>query len=177
MIWRWLAWFEETEFATWIREGDFIAQPFATFYVLLGVHSIGMAIVVGICMMVSVRVFGFMRGAQASQINRLMRLAWWGFYINFASGLILLMGQPRREMITVAFWIKMIVIVMAVVSMRVMQKALASVEPVPDPDGRGTAVEVVPRAMRLMAFLIDIFWLTAIVAGRLVGYTQPPPPA
>ena len=174
MIWEALRWIEETEFSTWLREGDLITPPFSTFYVLLGVHSVGMAIVVGISMMITSRLFGFQLSMSTQRANQLMGFAWWGFYINLASGIILYIAQPRRELLTLMFWVKIAVIVLAVIVMRVIQKGLDSMEVVANPDG--TVVELVPFRLRAQAFLLDLCWLAAIVAGRLIGYTQPPPP-
>jgi hypothetical protein len=176
MFWNFLKWVEETEFATWLREGDVITDPFSAFYVLLGVHSVGMVIVVGICVMLTSRLFGFQQQISLSKANQLMTFAWWGFYINLASGILLYVAQPRRELLTVMFWLKIIAIVMAVIVMRVIQTALENVEVAPSPDGTGT-VEVVPQRIRIAALFLDLLWLTAIITGRLIGYTQPPPPA
>jgi hypothetical protein len=176
MIWNFLTWLEQTDFSSWLREGDFVAQPFSAFYVLLGVHSIGMAIVVGVSMMLSSRLFGFQQAISIPRANQLMTLAWWGFYINLASGILLYIAQPRRELLTVVYWIKMAVIVLAVITMRVIQTALDNIEYEPAPDGSGTAVEVVPLKLRAAALMLDLCWVSAIIAGRLIGYMQPPPP-
>lgn len=176
MIWNFLKWIEETEFSTWLREGDFITDPLSTFYVMLGIHSIGMAIVVGVCMMLSSRLMGFQQETSLEKANQLMTFAWWGFYINLASGILLYIAQPRRELLTVVYWLKMLAIVLAVITMRVIQKALDKIEVVPNPDGSGTMVEVVPGRLRAAALLLDLLWISAIVTGRLIGYTQPPPP-
>ena len=100
-------------------------------------------------------------------------MAWWGFYLNLASGILLLLGQPRREFLTGLFWVKMLSIVMALITMLVVQKGIANIKTVPNGNGK---IEAVPLSLRVNAFLVCIFWLIAIVAGRLIGYTQPPPP-
>jgi len=65
-------------------------------------------------------------------------------------------------------------IVLAVLTMALMQRTLRHTEVVAYADG--TAVEVVPEAARTMALLANLFWIAAIISGRLIGYTQPPPP-
>jgi len=166
---------ESTPFATWVREGD-IVEPFSAFYTLLGVHSIGMAAVVGVCWILSIRICGFQQFLSLRAANQLMRVGWWGLYLNFASGIILLSAQPRREFMTGLFWVKIAFIVMAVISMFVIQKALANIKTAPASVRGGPPIEIVPLNLRALAFAIDIFWIGAIVAGRLIGYTQPPPP-
>ena len=164
MFWNFLRDFEAGDFSSWIREGNFIAEPFSTFYTLLGFHSIGMAAVVGIGWMLSARIFGFHQEFLISKTQRLLQLAWWGFYLNLASGILLLIGL---------FWVKMLSIVMALITMLVVQKGIANIKTVPNGNGK---IEAVPLSLRVNAFLVCIFWLIAIVAGRLIGYTQPPPP-
>lgn len=174
-MWAFLKSVEETDFATWLREGDFISDPFSTFYVLLAFHGIGMAIVVGVCGMLSLRLFGFQQGMTIEDVNKLMRVAWWGFYINLISGILLYVAQPRRELMTAVYWLKMASIVLAVIAMKVIQNALDKIETVPSPDGTGT-MEIVPARARNAALLVNLLWFFAIVSGRLIGYTQPPPP-
>ena len=126
MIWDFLREFEAGEFSSWLREGNIVTDPFSTFYILLGFHSIGMAAVVGICWMMSSRIFGFQQKILMAKSQELMKLAWYGFYLNLISGALLLLAQPRREMITGLFWVKMISIIMALLTMRVMEKGLAN---------------------------------------------------
>ncbi len=173
-IWNWLRWIESNEISTWVREGNFISEPFSAYYTMLGFHSIGMAMVVGIVLMLSLRMFGYYPNFPLASAGQWMRFAWWGFYINLTSGLLLLVAQPRREFLTMTFNLKIVMIVLGLVTMVTMQRALRRVEVVASPDG--TAIEVVPEAARTAAFLCNLFWLGAIISGRLIGYTQSPPP-
>ncbi len=176
MLWNFLRDFEAGDFSSWVREGNFIAEPFSTYYTLLGLHSIGMAAIVGITWMLSSRIFGFQQEIPLRNVGKLIRLGWWGFYLNFASGMVLLAAQPRREMMTGMFWLKILAIVLAVWVLWIMQKAMANLQSIPNPSGKGPAIDVVPLSLRVQAFAIVALWLIAIVAGRLIGYTQPPPP-
>ena len=173
-MWDWLRWLEETGLATWVREGDVVTLPFSAFYVLLGIHSIGMAMVVGVMLMLSIRLFGYFQQLPLSSADGWMRVAWWGFYINLASGVVLLIGQPRRELLTMTFNMKILLVVLALVTMVMMQRALRHVDIVTGPDG--TVVEAVPQRARTAALVCNLFWIGAIISGRLIGYTQPPPP-
>src|ERR1700688_1313821 len=109
-IWNFWIWLEGTDFSTWVREGDFIWQGFSAFYVILGFHSIGMAIVVGVNLMMSLRLFGYYRGIPIDGMMKAWSLAWYGFYLNLISGIVLFIGQPRRELLTMTFLIKILMI-------------------------------------------------------------------
>ena len=172
-MWELLRTFEAGDFSTWLREGDFLIEPFATFYVLLAFHAIGMAAVVGICMMLTSRILGFQLSLSLAAGRQLLQVAWWGFYLNLTSGILLVMAQPRREALTPLFWAKMVFVVLAVLWMRTMAKGLSAITPVTHGGG---AVEIVPQGVRVAAMIVTIAWLLAIISGLLVGYTQPPPP-
>jgi hypothetical protein len=173
-IWQWFEWLELIDISTWVREGDFIWGGFSAFYVILGFHSVGMGIVVGVTLILSFRLFGYYRGLPIDGALKLMPVAWGGFVVNLISGLLLFMAQPRRELLTMTFNLKILMIVLAVVTMALLQRTLQRTEVVAYADG--TAVEVVPEAARTMALMANLFWIAAIISGRLIGYTQPPPP-
>lgn len=173
-MWNFLRNFEAGDFSSWLREGNFIMEPFATYYVMLGLHAIGMAMVVGISFMLASRILGFQLVVSLREARQLLGLAWAGFWLNLISGLLLIIAQPRRELITPLFWVKMALIVIAVLALRAVGRGLGSVKPVGD--GVGGIIEIAPHAVRVSAIVVSLAWLLAIVTGRLVGYTQPPPP-
>ena len=85
-IWNWFIWLESTDFSTWVREGDFIWLGFSAFYVILGFHSIGMAIVVGVTLMLTTQYgldsavsFGAVAGIDLLRLTvyRQTLLKWW----------------------------------------------------------------------------------------------------
>lgn len=173
-LWQAMARLEETPLSTWVREENFIAEPFSAFYVMLAFHAIGMVAVVGISFMLSVRLFGFLRSFPIEQGRRLMWLAWAGFYVNLISGTLLLLAQPRREFLTATFNIKIVMVILACITMAMMQRAMAQTEVLSG--GGGTSIEIVPERAKLLALATNLLWLGAIIAGRVIGYLQPPPP-
>ena len=169
-----LTWLEMTDFSTWLRESDW-GYP-----VLLCFHAVGMAMVVGISLMYSARILGYARDFPLSAFDRLFGLAWFGFAMNAVSGVLLFFGEPRRLMDTPAFWIKMILIVFAGLALWALGRALHG-------DSQGAIGLATPRGLmigeaiaspnaRVAAIFSVAFWLGAIVSGRLIGYTMPPPP-
>jgi hypothetical protein len=159
-----LASLERTDFSVWLRESDW-GHP-----IVLCFHAVGMAMVVGISLMHSARVLGYARDFPLSAFDWLFRLAWFGFAINAVSGILLFVGEPRRLMDAPAFWIKMILIVLACLALWVLAKTLQTVEP------EGAWAAETSANARVAAIFSAVFWLGAIVSGRLVGYTIGPPP-
>jgi hypothetical protein len=167
-----LAWLEQTDFSVWLRESDW-GHP-----IVLCFHAVGMGMVVGISLMYSARVLGYAKDFPLSAFDWLFGLAWFGFSVNAVSGVLLYVGEPRRLMDTPAFWIKMILIVFAGLALWALGKALHA-DPgdpggLPGRDG-ASAAEASTNA-RIAAIFSIVFWLGAIVSGRLIGYTIGPPP-
>lgn len=169
-----LTWLEQTDFSIWLRESDW-GHP-----IVLCFHAVGMGMVVGISFMYSARILGYARDFPLSGFDRLFGLAWFGFAVNAASGVLLFAGEPRRLLATPAFWIKMILIVFAGLALWALAKALHA-DPhdavgLPGQDGALVGEAVVSRNARIAAICSVVFWLGAITAGRLIGYTIGPPP-
>jgi hypothetical protein len=169
-----LTWLEMTDFSTWLRESDW-GYP-----VLLCFHAVGMGVVVGISWMYSARILGYAKSFPLEGFERLFSLAWFGFAVNAASGVLLFVGEPRRLAQTPAFWIKMILIAFAGLSLWALAKALHGEADhgvgLPGPDGTLAGEGVVAANAKVAAVFSVVFWLAAITAGRLIGYTMPPPP-
>lgn len=165
-----LAWLEGTDFSVWLRESDW-GHP-----IVLCFHAVGMGMVVGISFMYSARILGYAKDFPLSAFDRLFGLAWFGFAINAVSGVALFVGEPRRLMGAPAFWIKMILIVFAGLALWMLDKALhAERREFAGPAGPAGEAVASPGA-RFAAIFSAMFWLGAIVSGRLIGYTIGPPP-
>ena len=155
-----LTWLEHSEFSTWMRESDW-GHP-----IVLCFHAVGMGLVVGISFMFSARVLGYAKSVSLAAFDRLFGLAWFGFAMNAASGIVLLMAEPRRMPATPAFVIKMVLIAFAGLSLWALSRTL---------EGKERELSV-PTGAKTAAIASIVFWCGAIVAGRLIGYTIGPPP-
>src|ERR1700722_20809831 len=102
-----LAWLEQTNFSTWLRESDW-GYPN-----VLCVHAVGMGMGVGISFMYSARILGFAKAFPLPAFDRLFGLAWFGFAMNAVSGVLLFVGEPRRLRPTPAVLVQMLLIAVA----------------------------------------------------------------
>jgi hypothetical protein len=164
-----LAWLEQTELSTWLRESDW------GFPIMLCFHAVGMGLVVGISLMFSARVLGYARDFPLSAFDRLFGIAWFGFAMNAISGTLLFIGEPRRLIQTPAFLIKLVLIVLAGFSLWYLMSTLHGT----DAHAAETAPPREPRvtaSAKIAAIIPIVFWVGAIVTGRLIGYTIAPPP-
>jgi hypothetical protein len=165
-----LAWLEQTDLSIWMRESDW------GFPIMLCFHAVGMGLVVGISFMFSARVLGYARDFPLAGFDKLFAIAWFGFAMNAVSGVLLFIGEPRRLLLTPAFLIKMVLIVCAGFSIWFLMTALHGAErPAAADAGLPRELAVTPNA-KIAAIIPIVFWVGAIVAGRLIGYTIAPPP-
>jgi hypothetical protein len=165
-----LALLEQTGLSTWLRESDW------GFPIMLCFHAVGMGLVVGISLMFSARVLGYAKDFPLSAFDKLFGIAWFGFAMNAISGTLLFIGEPRRLIQTPAFLIKLVLIVFAGFSVWYLMTALYGAE-APAGAERGLPREpAVTMNARIAAVIPIVFWIGAIVTGRLIGYTIAPPP-
>src|SRR5438094_462869 len=108
---------EQTGFAAWIRESDSIwAYP-----TILFLHTIGLGIVVGINSAIDLRILGLASRLPLEPLEGLFPLMWVGFWINAASGTLLLIADASTKLANPVFYIKMGFIALAVVDVFVIR--------------------------------------------------------
>jgi hypothetical protein len=162
-----LAWLEQTDLSLWLRESDW-GHP-----IVLCFHAVGMALVVGVSFVFCARVLGFSKAVPLAAFDTLFTIAWYGFAVNAASGVLLYIAAPRRLLLAPAFLIKLVFVILAGLSLWVLMQTLSDL---PTREAAGHDRTVMPTAAKLAAIFPIVLWLSAIVAGRLIGYTIGPPP-
>jgi hypothetical protein len=156
-----LTWLQETEFAQFLA-----SDPYA-YPILLCLHAIGMAGVVGLVWVMSVRVLGYPKGLSPATFERMSTLALWGFAINTLSGLLIFSTEATRVIVNLEFQLKMFCILFGGIAVWMMLRAVRKA----DPD---VTLEF-PLAVKLLALLASLAWLLAIIFGRQIAYTIKPP--
>ncbi len=147
-----LEFIEDTAIATWVRESPSI---FA-YTLVLSLHAIGLSIVVGISSMVALRTLGWFAQIPLRPMVNLFPLMFVGFWINAISGLLLLSANATGMFTMTMFYIKMVFVIAAMVTVRRFRPRLASGASEADLKG--------------LAWAILGLWLFAIIAGRLTAY-------
>lgn len=143
---------EHSGLATWVRESPSI---FA-YTMILSLHAIGLSIVVGVSSMVGLRVYGVFKGIPVQPLFKLFPVMYAGFTINAISGLLLLMANATGMLTMFMFYLKMIFVLAAMSTVELMRLRFVA----------GT----IETGGRKLAFALLIFWLFAIVVGRLTSY-------
>jgi hypothetical protein len=152
-------WVEQSALSTWIREAPTIwAFPF-----ILILHTVGMAFLVGTNVAVDARILGVGRGVPLVAMSPFFRGMWWGFWLNAASGVALLIGYPTKALTNPLFYIKLLLIAAGLVLAQWIRKHPFR-DPAPGEDWTSPRVKVI-------AIVSLVCWLSAITAGRLLAYT------
>ena len=151
-----LARLEETALSTWIRETGWV------FFSSLTLHSLSLALVVGISLVVLWRELGFASGIPARRLASFVPLAKSGLATVFVSGCLLLLAYPAKALTNLVFYLKLIAILWVLaITRRVVNNNLQT-DPPPG----------LPGTNRLSAGLGLLLWIFSIGAGRFLAYTH-----
>ena len=121
------------------------------------VHILAIATVFYLMTVFDLQVMGVLARPQApGWTTRPTRWLWGGLAVLATSGLVLILGEPKRELFSWPFRIKMLLVVAAALLTLVLARIAA--RPVP------------PLAARLVAGLVLVCWVAIIVCGRWIAY-------
>jgi len=149
---------EQSSFPLWVREsGSLLGFP--TF---LFVHTLGLAVVSGLCAGIDLRVLGFAPRVPLPAFRPLFSLIWWAFLVTAVSGATLLSTEASAKLTSPVFYIKMLLIAAA---LTILQRLRRRVFDAPDADAAA-----VTAGVRGLAFGSLCLWIATTVAGRLMAY-------
>jgi len=146
-------WLEATPLSQWITQSTSV---FA-FPSILSAHAIGMGLAAGINAMFALHILGVARGVPSRELARFVPFMWFGFWLNFASGVLLLIGYPTKALTNPVFYLKLTLIGAAMGLYVLIRRRLF--------------VGAADRSLRWLAGASLVCWAGAITAGRLLAYT------
>ena len=152
-------WLETSALSIWVRE----SPSLFAFPTILSFHTLGMGIVAGLSAAIDLRILGFAPRVPLTRTKRYYPWLWFGFWLNAASGVVLLVGYPTKALTNPVFYGKLACVALgAVVQMLIRRRVLF--------DGAGDA-EAVPVRGRILAAASLVLWAAAITSGRFLAYT------
>lgn len=156
-----LTWVENLPLSTWIREGGALYG----YPLILTFHTIGLALLVGISFAFDLRLLGFAKGTPLAPYERLFPFMWIGLAVNAVSGVLLLMADATTRMRNPVFYVKMILIALAVWNVIVIRKRLFH--------SPASSTGELPQGAASLAWISIVLWVGATTAGRLMAYLGP----
>src|SRR5262245_50773897 len=152
---------QNSGFCQWVRESESI---FSYSGILL-LHTVGMGVVVGMNACIDLRILGFAPGLRLAGLERFFPVLWFGFWLNAITGTILLAIDVFYKLANADFFIKMIFFGLAIVTLRMIRTDFF----------RDPWIDKKPLSnkAKALAVLSLVFWLGAIISGRLLAYVGP----
>jgi len=154
-----LEWLQTTALATFVAETLWAYPLFET------LHTLGMAMLVGVLGLVNLRVLGYKAELPILGTRDLLPLAWLGFTINLISGVALFTSDAVYFWSKYTFRIKLVLILLAGINAFVLGRAVFRRAQM-----SGGGFDATP-GVKWAAGSSLVFWVGAIVAGRLIAYT------
>jgi hypothetical protein len=152
-----LVWLENNPLSTSVRESALLYPT------ILMLHSVGMAILVGVNSMVALRLLGCAPRLPLAPIDKLFPVMWAGFWLNLVTGLVLLVSAATKHLLDPVMYFKLGLITTAVLIIRATRTRVFRGRASDDTTPVGVGAKVLAAAS-LTA------WALAVTSGRLTAY-------
>jgi hypothetical protein len=132
------------------------------------IHILGIATAVGSAFMIAMRVAGWM-GADQTLLQTQRRYGPWlagALWLLLATGLLLVLAEPPRELDAVSFWMKMALVALMAVVASTFQRSVRR------HDERWETTLLRRPAVRWAALSTFVVWAAIIFLGRFIAYDQ-----
>jgi hypothetical protein len=156
------------QFALWLASTPpsvFIQEHNAwTIPAIQSVHIVGIALVMGAVLMIDLRVLGLAWTDQTLR-QTMDRFGPWltgSLWLLLATGVLMVVGEPVRELVAFSFWLKMALVAIGAAIAVAFQRALRR-------DAQRWEGALGP-SIKLMAVFTFLVWVCVIFLGRLIAY-------
>ena len=153
-----LSWLEASSYANWIAGSAY------GWVIMLSLHAIGIATIVGIMFVINLRLLGLYKTIPCASLGKYLEIVWYGIGLNLFTGLSIFTSQATFYITSIPFLLKITFIVVGSVNLYYTQKILKS--DAANWDATGT----VPTLVLVLAASSLVFWTMAVVTGRLIAY-------
>tara|TARA_B100000609_G_C17119584_1_gene384192 strand:+ start:392 stop:862 length:471 start_codon:yes stop_codon:yes gene_type:complete len=154
-----LEWLEYTSLSIWVAESIW-GYP-----IMLSLHIVGLAVVVGIFTVYNFRLLGFFNSLEFEPFLDFFRLAWLGLLVNFVSGFTLFSSQATFYVTNVPFLVKIFSIISgSLLALKIQLRLRSMVK------ARENRITKPNWEDRFYAIISLIIWTSAIFGGRLIAY-------
>ena len=154
-------WLSTTPPSAFIQEHNTWTIP-----AIQSVHIVGIAMVMGSVLMIDLRILGW-AGSDQTLRQTAGRFGPWltgSLWLLLATGVLMVIGEPVRELVTFSFWLKMTLVAIGTLVAAIFLRTLRRHER----HWEDTLVH--RRAVKGLAVLTFLIWATIIVLGRLIAY-------
>ncbi len=152
-------WLSATAFSQWIQMNFWVIPTIQTVHILAIAATFASAFM--ICLHILRRAGSGDLDATAS---RFLPWIWWGLVVLIVTGILMIIGEPHRELINPIFWMKMILVIAAAAITLWFQRAVRRDAPFLRASAGGRGL-ICAGALAVIAL-----WCVIIVLGRWIAY-------
>lgn len=155
------AWLAETPASLLIQTEAWIVPT------VQSIHILAIGIVMASMAMLDLRLAGLLGREQSvrQMALRFLPWLWWALSVLIVTGIIMIIGEPARELGNTIFWLKMKLLILAVLLTAPLMPLLQD-RPYREMDAGRRAI------VRTCALLSLCCWIAIVACGRWIAYTQ-----
>ena len=130
------------------------------------IHIIGIGVVLGSVFMIDLRILGW-AGTDQTLRQTTSRFGPWltgALCLQLATGILMVIGEPVRELVNFSFWLKMFLVALGTLIAAIFLITL------PKHQQQWDETLVNRRSIKSLAILTFLIWLCIIILGRLIAY-------
>jgi len=130
------------------------------------IHIVGIAAVFGSVFMICLRILGW-AGMDQTLRQTTSRFGPWltgWLWLMLVTGILMVIGEPVRELVTFSFWLKMFLVAVSTVVVTIFQSSLRKHEQ------RWEDTLVQRGSIKGLAIVTFLIWVCIIILGRLIAY-------
>ena len=152
------AWLDHTALSQFIQGAGWIVPAVQT------IHILAIAAVLGSQTMIAARLVGLVGRDQSPRrfAARFLPFIWWPLLMLLATGIVMIIGEPARELANPVFQLKMLLLLAAIFVTRALAPRLE--EQASGPAGSA------PRSAPALGLVALLLWVGIIFAGRWIAY-------
>ena len=154
-------WLSTTFLSVFIQNHNNWAIP-----AIQSIHIVGIGVVLGSAFMIYLRILGF-AGMDQTLRQTEIRFGPWltgALYVMLATGILMVIGEPVRELVTFSFWLKMSLVAVSTMITILFRISLRKHEQ------RWEETLVKRRSIQGLVVLTFLIWVCIIILGRLIAY-------
>jgi hypothetical protein len=153
------------ELAEWLQAGALSTAIQSTSWavpLLQSIHIVTIGIVFISGLMIALRVLGRMRVDESFDVvwHRFAPWMWGGLVVMGVTGVLLVIGEPVRELTALSFWLKMVLLAVGVSGTAVFGRSLRA----------RAAVATFSATAKTAAVGFVLLWVMVIFLGRAIAY-------
>lgn len=157
---RFTDWLSRTSVSLAIQTHDWVIPT------IQSIHIVGIGIVLVSVFMIVLRVLGW-AGRDQSLMETTARFAPWLFsalYVMLATGTLMVIGEPARELLAFSFWFKMSLVLLATVIAGIFESSVRKNEAYWESS--------ITKSLSTKSFAIFtlLIWIAIVILGRLIAY-------